>query len=233
MAMVNAVSGLSSPTLTLKSFRASLADESRNTLERKRSGSVSLNTSRTALNQAVSAGNIVKEFLAELRSTIIHASLEGVIAGSQNVRFSRQGEVAIMLLQIDQTVNLAAYEGINIISSKGNAVRLQTTANGGALVVQPRPLDVVGLQLSELAITPLDLVGLGLSNLGIISDNDVADALKKVDRAILIAGSRLNDLIGIQNVFVGTRDFLTQINPTNFGVDARSLPPGTFLNIVT
>ncbi len=231
--MVHAVSGLSGPTLSLKSFRASLADESRNTLERKRVGAVGLSTSRTALNQAVSAGNIVKEFLAKLRSTIIHASLEGVIANSQSVRFSRQGEVAVMLGQIDQAVDLAAHEGINIISSKGSAVRLQTNSTGGALVVQPRPLDVVGLQLSELAITPLDLVGLGLADFGIISDKDVAEALEKVDHAILIAGARLNDLVGFQNVFAGARDFLTQINPTNFRVDARSLPPGTFLNIVT
>ena len=233
MAMVNAVSGLTSPTISLKSFRASLSDVSRHTLERKRSGSVGLSTSRTALNQAVSAGKIVKEFLTKLRSTIIYASVEGIIANSQSVRFSRQGEVAVLLGQIDQAADLAAYEGINIISSKGTAVRLETTATGGTLVVQPRPLDVLGLQLSELAITPHDLMGLGLSDFGIISDKDAADALEKVDRAISIAGSRLNDLIGIQNVFAGASDFLTHINPTRLKVDARSLPPGTFLNIVT
>ncbi|MDP7651779.1 MAG: hypothetical protein QGF38_08760 [Rhodospirillales bacterium] len=233
MTMVDAVSGLSGPTLSLKSFRASLADQSRNTIERKRVGSIGLTTSRTALNQAVSAGKIVQEFLTELRSTIIQASMEGVVADSQSARFSRQGEVAVMLGQIDQAVSLAAHEGINIISSNGNAVRLQTNSTGGALDVQPQPLDVVGLRLSELAITPMDLLGLGLSDLGIISDKDVAEALEKVDRAILIAGSRLDNLVGFQSVFAGASDFLTQINPTNLSVDATSLPPGTFLNIVT
>ena len=79
----------------------------------------------------------------------------------------------------------------------------------------------------------MDLLGLGLSDLGIISDKDVADALEKVDRAILIAGSRLDNLVGFQSVFSGASNFLTQINPTNLSVDATSLPPGTFLNIVT
>ena len=230
--MVDALSGLTGPTLTLTAFRASLADESRHTAERKRTGTTGLTTSRTVLNQAVAAGKIVKDFLSELRSKVVHASMEGVVADSQSVRFSRQGEVAVLLRQIDQAVDLAAHEGINIISSNASAVRLQTNSTGGALLVQPRPLDTLGLQLSDLAIEPLDLVGLGLSDLGIISDKDVAQALEKVDRAILIAGSRLDDLIGFQSIFVSASDFLTQINPTNLSVDATSLPPGTFLDIV-
>ena len=230
--MVDAVSGLSGATRTLKAFGASLADVSWQTVDRRRSGAVGLTTSRTVPNKAVAAGKIIKKFLASLRSTIIQASMEGVVADSQTVRYSRQGGVAVTLGQIDQVVGLAVFKDINIISSDGTAVRLQTTSTGGALLVQPRPMDVVGLQLSDLAINPLDLVGPGLTDLGIISDKDVAEALKKLDRAILIAGSRIDDLIGFQSVFGGAGDFLTQINPTNLRIDATSLPPGTFLDIV-
>lgn len=211
--------------------------------QRRAYSATPLETSKVAVSKALDTAEFVLTQLDKLESEIFHANMDGKVADSSAARFSRQGTVAVMLRQIDQAVSQAEYKDINLVSSNGREVRLQTSGDGGSMLVSPRPMDTRGLGLETVAITAVDVRGLGIADLGIIAQTDVEKALELVANAKKVARSRMDDLAGIAAIFDGEESFLDKINSiaaiesggANRGKTSRgtlNIGPGLFFDLM-
>lgn len=232
--MVSAVSGTVTgilyPTVRLSNSLSNL--EASEVARRSSLSTYGLATSRTALDKALEAGKFILENLSKIQSQLLHADMDGVVADSTAARFRRQGEIAVLLAEIDQAVSLAENNGVNLIASTSSDYVLSTTTEGGTLRVSPQPLDTPGLNIAGLSIQPLDTLSLGLDDLGIISNQDIADAHEAIDTALKIATYRFSLLEELGNVVNSGSSFLSQINNLLNQIDATNLPAGTFIDVV-
>lgn len=233
MSTVGSIPSVNASYLYAPAISSSLDGVRANTSENRlgRSSVVSLSDTRVLYRKAVDAGGVVKGLLDEIRSALVHADMDGVVAGSGAGRYTKQAEIAVLLRKVEYAVAEAEYKGNNLISSAGSTLRVQTTQYGGTFTVSPNPLDGRGLNLGELSIQAVDLRALGLDDFGIISESDIEGALRRIDIAISIADQRLN-AVGKIDAFVNASNFIQQVNHLNVSVDATSLPAGTFIDQV-
>ncbi len=181
---------------------------------------------RTALDTAVAAGTGILSALKDLRtgfrvagSSIVNPSanlLDG--NGSRVSALNIQVQADILLNAIDKLVKSAEISGANLISSSGVPVRLQTTAFGGGLNVQPQPFDRAGL---------------GLDNVNLLANGGVDRALAAVNEAIYVAEQRLERLEILQRAAGGSTNVNRQILARALsGFGASSLDRGALVDLV-
>ena len=181
--------------------------------------------SRTALDIAVAAGTGILSALKDLRrgfqlagSSLVNPSANIINGdGTRVSALNVQAQAKILLRAIDNLVETAEINGTNLISSKGRPVKLQTTAFGGSLRVQPQPLDSAGL---------------GLDDINLIRVGGVNGALSAVGNAIIQAEGRLERLETLQRVSGGAsfnRQFLANV-VSGFG--GSSPDRGTLIDLV-
>lgn len=212
---------------------------------------VPLDTGRAALLRARSAAAKIIKIVQHIDYRLAHADVDGLIADTGFARYRQQTEIGKNIRKIDQSVLESAYFGINFLSKNSNNVRLRTTSLGGSVLVSPLPLDTRTLGLSELRIQRDDFKILKVtddlsvlnssprvssptttSSVGILSDTQIRGARETVKTALRIAGQKLSRLDALYSLISDKEGFLTKINPTRLSVDIRSLPRGSFVNVI-
>jgi len=146
---------------------------------------------RAAVSLALTAGAGVLGALRTLRNAFRLAAVEGLVGSETNltidgnrisgVNITAQG--GRLVAAIDSLVASAATSGANLIASDARRVTIQTTAFGGRITVTPQPLDSAGL---------------GIESLSAISREDAVASLNRIDAAITLAETRLNNLTALQ-----------------------------------
>lgn len=183
---------------------------------RRNPAPVDADTARAALAVATDAGNAIVAKLEKIQYAVERARFEGAVGPDQYVRQTRQAEVALLLADIDRLVSRSAVDGVNLLSSDSRSYRFQTTSVGGAVEVDPRPMDTAGF---------------GLSGLTLVSNADNANALDAVTRALDVAKARVSELNNLGVNVSQAAGFLTQIIGENF--DKRMiLPRGSILDML-
>jgi len=181
--------------------------------------------SRTALQLAVTAGNGIVGALKDLRSgfELAASSLVNPSAnlldgnGSRVSVLNIQAQADILLNAIDSLVENAEVSGANLISSRSATVRLQTTAFGGAVDLQPQALDSAGL---------------GLDAVNLLANGGVNAGLAAINKAITLAEQRLDRLESLQRATgdsTANRQFLAQALS---GFGSATLQRGTLVDLI-
>lgn len=204
---------------TDRTLRSDFGAEYQGREGRRNPSPVDAATARTAIASAEKAGSDIIAQLQDIKDTIERAQAEGAVGPDVYVRESRQNEIALQLSQIDRLVANSAVDGVNLLASDSRTYRFQTTSVGGAVNVDPKPLDVKSL---------------GLSNLTVISNTDIANALDSVSQALEVAKSRTADLAALGVNIAQAPDFLSQIVGQNFAQRAPTvrLPAGSILDLL-
>ncbi len=214
------------------SVRSLTAAELPNALDAsRRAGPVRLgiDAAATAVGRALDAGYAILNALQSLRANAELATRDGLVspdtdlrdynsvafAGSasatagEGTRISRvniQAGIARALSAIDDLAKAASQGAANLISSTSPRITVQTTRYGGAITVQPQPLDAAGL---------------GLGNLDTLSRADAEETARRIGNAITVASERLETLESLQrNLGFSSGGF------------ASSLPRGSLVNLV-
>ncbi len=239
--MAISVASASTGMITPASFSTGLTNLENRTVERKVAdfSALAYESGQGATLKAVSAGEQILNKLDKLESLLLHADMDATVRGTDQARFVKQSEIAVVLREIDQIVSQAGFDDINLISSESPIYQLQTSRTGGSLRFTPRPMDTKGLALQDVSIRALDRRGLGLENLGMISDTDHAKATELVNTAIKVASNHVDDLKQLQELFTD-ESLLTKINTviqardSGQGQDSSgrlSIGPGLFFDI--
>jgi len=190
---------------------------------------VRITLNRAAANRAVGIGVVVGTGIAaglrDLRTAVelaAHGSLVSTNTNLLNANGTRvsvvniQAQARILLDKIDRLVDSAAFRGTNIISSRGAAIRLQTTQFGGGVNIEAQPLDSAGL---------------GLENLNLLGVGGIDDALARIVKAILLADQRVDRLASLQRGLTGTSSSRQFLESALGGFGAAALERGSLVNL--
>ena len=182
-------------------------------------------TTNNALTQGVRAGHGIISRLKDLRSTVGLAGQKSLsssnteLLSKKGTRFSVvnvQAQANILMGRIERLVAQAGLKGINLISSIGPVVRLQTTFYGGGINIKPLPLDQKGL---------------GLENLDLLVEGGIKEVSGRLDSALIYANQRMNRLMALQRGIQGVSYNQQQLSFFLDDFGSNILPLGTLVNI--
>ena len=178
---------------------------------------------RIAIETALVAGFGVLSALRALSGAFRIAANEALssnltslnLAGTRVSGVNITAQAGRLIDAIDSLVESAATSGANLISSEAARFTIQTTEFGGRITVSPQALDAAGL---------------GIQNLSGLTREDALDAVARIEAAITVALSRVNNLeILRDNLFPGG-GFSRQIARLVNSADTGFLPRGSLVN---
>jgi hypothetical protein len=178
---------------------------------------------RAAVAKALVAAGGVVGALRILRDAFRLATDTGLVGPETNltqdgtrisgVTITAQG--ARLVDAIDELVASAATSGANLIASDALRVTIQTTQFGGRITVAPQPLDSVGL---------------GIRDLSAISREDAAASLNRIEAAITLAETRVDNLTALQDSLAPGGQFTNQLARLISAASPGFLPRGSLVN---
>lgn len=186
---------------------------------------VSVDDTRSALSRSVVAGNSIINALKALEKALERADQSSIVSsetsllagdGTRISAVNIQSEARNIIKRIDSLVEKSAFDGINLISSRSQPVALQTSSYGGAVNIQPQPLDSQGL---------------GLGSIDLLSQNGIDEARHAVRNALATATSRQDRLEELQRAIGGAnlnRQGLARVLTNG---QSEALPSGSLVNL--
>lgn len=146
-----------------------------------------------------------------LVSSLANITLDGTRISGVNIT----AQAGRLVAAIDDLVESAGISNANLISSRSLRITIQTTEFGGRITVSPQPLD------SE---------GLGIQDLSGITRADALSALARVETAINLASTRLDNLEVLRDSLVPGRGISAEITRLLNSGDPGFLPRGSLVN---
>ncbi len=116
---------------------------------------------------------------------------------------------------IDNLVKNARTANANLIASNGLRVTIPTTAFGGQITVSPQALDSAGL---------------GIENLSGITRAEALSSLARIETAINLANTRLDNLEVLRSSLVPGRGLSSELLRVINGGSPGFLPRGSLIN---
>ncbi len=180
----------------------------------------------SALALAITAGNGILGALRSLKSAFAVANHDSLVSPSTNLlidggtRVSRLNIQALahrVIDQINSLVETTEFKYARLISSKGGDITLQTSAYGGSIVIISQPLDSAGL---------------GIDVLDLLSDKGVDAAIVAINRAVALAGTRLDRLTSLRDALGKPNPFSSQLAALLSSGQSSVLPRGSLVNVV-
>ncbi|MGH6660539.1 MAG: hypothetical protein ACREB6_03300, partial [Rhodospirillales bacterium] len=178
---------------------------------------------RTAVTVALVAGAGIVGALRTLRDAFRLATDRGLVGSETNLTLggTRISGVVItsqggrLVAAIDSLVESAAVSGANLIASNARRVTIQTTQFGGRITVAPQPLDSAGL---------------GIQDLSAISRDDAVASLNRIEAAITLAETRLDNLTVLRDSLAPGGQITNEIVRLLNTVSPGFLPRGSLIN---
>ena len=178
---------------------------------------------RTAVTVALVAGAGIVGALRTLRDAFRLATDRGLVGSKTNLTLdgTRISGVTItsqggrLVDAIDSLVESAAVSGANLIASNARRVTIQTTQFGGRITVAPQPLDSLGL---------------GIQDLSAISRDDAVASLNRIEAAITLAETRLDNLTVLRGSLSPGGQITNEIVRLLNTVSPGFLPRGSLIN---
>lgn len=178
---------------------------------------------RIAVETALIAGLGVISALKSLAGAFRLAADEGLSSNLTNLNLdgTRLSGVNItaqarrLVTAIDSLVDSAATSGANLIASGALRFTIQTTEFGGRITVSPQPLDSTGLGLGDLS---------GLTR------EDALSAVSRIEAAILVAQTRVNNLEVLRDGLIPGGSFSREIARIINSASTGFLPRGSLVN---
>ncbi|MFQ5764690.1 MAG: hypothetical protein ACE5GT_07170 [Rhodospirillales bacterium] len=146
-----------------------------------------------------------------LVSPLVGLSLDGTRISGVNIT----AQAGRLVDAIDDLVESAEISNANLISSRSLRVTIQTTEFGGRITVAPQPLD------SE---------GLGIQDLSGITRDEAQAAVARLETAINLARTRLDNLEVLRDSLVPGRGISAEITRLLNSGDPGFLPRGSLVN---
>lgn len=200
--------------------------ETPSALNLDRSGSgvrLNINDARVAVDIALVAGfGILSalEALADAFRLAADSGLSGSLTGLNQAGTRVSGinitaQADRLVDAIDDLVASARISNANLIASNALRVTIPTTAFGGRITVSPQALDSIGL---------------GIQDLNGVTREDALSSLARIETAINLATSRLDNLEVLGDSLVPGRGLSSELSRIINGGSTDFLPRGTLIN---
>lgn len=193
-------------------------------LERSGGGvRLNINDARVAVDVALVAGFGILAALKTLAAafqlaadTGLSGSLTGLTESETRVSgINITAQAGRLVDAIDDLVKNARTANANLIASNGLRVTIPTTAFGGRITVSPQALDSAGL---------------GIENLSAITRAEALSSLARIETAINLASTRLDNLEVLRNSLVPGRGLSSELLRVINSDSPRFLPRGSLIN---
>jgi enamine deaminase RidA (YjgF/YER057c/UK114 family) len=176
------------------------------------------------LRLAITAGNAILGALKSLQSAVAVADQTSLVSSSfglkiDETRISRlniQSQFELTAERVKDLVEASEFAGGNLIFSEARNIALQTSAFGGSLTIAPQALDFEGL---------------GIGDLDLMTDGGVNSAVAAVEKALDLAGLRLDRLVGLQKALNDPGAFSSGFSRVLGSGTSDVLPRGSLVNL--
>jgi flagellin len=159
-----------------------------------------LNAVKTALangeatvNVAIDAGTSVADLLTEMKAKVVQANQAGLDASS---RTALNNDFTSLRNQVQDIVNSAEFNGINLVKSGATASSVLSSVDGSTIAV---------------AAQALDATTLGIATLDLSSSAGAASALTAIDSAITTTSNKLAALGSVSKRIEVQSDFTKKL----------------------
>jgi flagellin len=159
-----------------------------------------LNAVKTALangeatvNVAIDAGTSVADLLTEMKAKVVQANQAGLDANS---RTALNNDFTALRNQVQDIVNSAEFNGINLVKSGATASTVLSSVDGSTIAV---------------AAQALDATTLGIATLDLTSSAGAATALTAIDSAITTTSNKLAALGSVSKRIEVQSDFTKKL----------------------
>ncbi len=176
------------------------------------------------LKLAITAGHAILGALKSLQSAVAVADQTSLVSSSfglkiDETRISRlniQSQFKLTAERVKDLVKASEFAGGNLIFSEARNIQLQTSSFGGGVTISPQALDFAGL---------------GIGDLDLMTDGGVNSAVAAVEKALDLAGLRLDRLAGLQKALNDPGAFSSGFIQILGSGTSNVLPRGSLVNL--
>jgi flagellin len=152
-----------------------------------------LSNGEATVNVAIDAGTSVSDLLTEMKAKVVQANQAGLDATS---RTALNADFQALRNQVQDIVNTAEFNGINLVKSGATATTVLSSVDGSTIAVSAQALDATTL---------------GIASLDLTSSAGAASALTAIDSAITTTSNKLAALGSVSKRIEVQGDFTKKL----------------------